>query len=36
MLPGIFWIVPIAGVLTVVFAILLAMNVMKRTTGRNR
>jgi K(+)-stimulated pyrophosphate-energized sodium pump len=33
MLPGIFWIVPIAGVLTVVFAILLAMNVMKRPTG---
>ena len=33
MLPGIFWIVPIAGVLTVIFAILLARNVLSRPTG---
>jgi K(+)-stimulated pyrophosphate-energized sodium pump len=33
MLPGIFWIVPIAGVLTIIFAIYLINNVMKRPTG---
>ncbi len=33
MLPGIFWIVPISGVLTIIFAILLARNVLKRPTG---
>jgi K(+)-stimulated pyrophosphate-energized sodium pump len=33
MLPGIFWIVPVAGVLTVIFAIFLINNVMKRPTG---
>jgi K(+)-stimulated pyrophosphate-energized sodium pump len=32
-LPGIFWIVPVAGVLTVIFAVLLARNVLKRATG---
>jgi K(+)-stimulated pyrophosphate-energized sodium pump len=33
MLPGIFWIVPVAGVITIVFALLLIRNVMKRPTG---
>ncbi len=33
MLPGIFWIVPIAGVLTIIFALFLIRNVMKRSTG---
>jgi K(+)-stimulated pyrophosphate-energized sodium pump len=33
LLPGIFWIVPIAGVLTIVFALFLIRNVMKRSTG---
>jgi K(+)-stimulated pyrophosphate-energized sodium pump len=33
MLPGIFWIVPIAGVITIIFAIFLIRNVMKRPTG---
>ncbi len=33
MLPGIFWIVPAAGVITIIFAILLARNVLKRPTG---
>ncbi len=33
MLPGIFWIVPAAGVITVIFAIILARNVLKRPTG---
>jgi K(+)-stimulated pyrophosphate-energized sodium pump len=32
-LPGIFWIVPVAGVLTIIFAIYLIRNVMKRPTG---
>jgi K(+)-stimulated pyrophosphate-energized sodium pump len=32
-LPGIFWIVPAAGVITIVFAIFLINNVMKRPTG---
>ncbi len=32
-LPGIFWIVPVAGVLTIIFALLLIRNVMKRPTG---
>ena len=32
-LPGIFWIVPAAGVITLVFALFLTMNVMKRSTG---
>jgi len=32
-MPGIFWIVPIAGVVTVIFAIVLARNVLKRPTG---
>jgi K(+)-stimulated pyrophosphate-energized sodium pump len=32
-LPAIFWIVPIAGVLTIIFAIFLIRNVMKRPTG---
>jgi K(+)-stimulated pyrophosphate-energized sodium pump len=36
MLPGIFWIVPIAGVLTIVFALLLIRNVMQRPTGTPR
>jgi K(+)-stimulated pyrophosphate-energized sodium pump len=33
MLPGIFWIVPIAAVITIIFAIFLIRNVMKRPTG---
>ncbi len=33
MLPGIFWIVPIAGVCTIVFAVFLTRNVLKRPTG---
>jgi K(+)-stimulated pyrophosphate-energized sodium pump len=33
MLPGIFWVVPAAGVITVIFAIMLARNVLKRPTG---
>ena len=32
-MPGIFWVVPISGVLTVIFAIVLARNVLKRPTG---
>src|SRR4030043_2210017 len=32
-LPGIFWIVPAAGVITIIFALLLIRNVMKRPTG---
>jgi K(+)-stimulated pyrophosphate-energized sodium pump len=33
MLPGIFWIVPAAAVITVIFALFLIRNVMKRPTG---
>jgi K(+)-stimulated pyrophosphate-energized sodium pump len=33
MLPGIFWIVPAAGVITIIFAALLARNVLKRPIG---
>ena len=33
MLPGIFWIVPAAGIITIIFALLLIRNVMKRPTG---
>jgi K(+)-stimulated pyrophosphate-energized sodium pump len=36
MLPEIFWIVPVAGVLTIIFALLLVRNVMKRPTGTPR
>ncbi len=32
-LPGIFWIVPAAGVITIIFALLLIRNIMKRPTG---
>ena len=32
-MPGLFWIVPIAGVLTVIFVIWLARNVLRRDTG---
>ncbi len=32
-MPGIFWIVPIAGLVTVIFAILLARNVLRRDAG---
>jgi K(+)-stimulated pyrophosphate-energized sodium pump len=32
-LPGIFWIVPAAGIITIIFAIFLIRNVMKRPTG---
>jgi K(+)-stimulated pyrophosphate-energized sodium pump len=32
-IPGIFWIVPVAGVITIIFALLLIRNVMKRPTG---
>ena len=33
MLPGIFWIVPAAGVVTLIFALFLARNVLARPTG---
>ncbi len=33
MLPGIFWIVPVSGVITLVFAVFLVMHVMKHPTG---
>jgi len=33
MLPGIFWIVPAAAVITIIFALFLIRNVMKRPTG---
>jgi K(+)-stimulated pyrophosphate-energized sodium pump len=32
-MPGIFWIVPISGVITIIFALFLIRNVMKRPTG---
>ncbi len=32
-IPPIFWIVPVAGALTLLFAILLAVNIMRRPTG---
>jgi K(+)-stimulated pyrophosphate-energized sodium pump len=32
-MPGIFWVVPISAVITVIFAIILARNVLKRSTG---
>ena len=32
-MPGIFWIVPIAGIVTVLFAIYLAMSVLRRDSG---
>ncbi len=32
-LPALFWVVPAAGVITVIFAIMLARNVLKRSTG---
>jgi K(+)-stimulated pyrophosphate-energized sodium pump len=32
-LPNIFWIVPAAGIITIIFAVLLIRNVMKRSTG---
>jgi K(+)-stimulated pyrophosphate-energized sodium pump len=32
-MPAIFWVVPAAGVITVIFAIFLARNVLKRSTG---
>jgi K(+)-stimulated pyrophosphate-energized sodium pump len=32
-MPGIFWIVPISGVITIIFALFLINNVMKRPTG---
>jgi len=32
-MPGIFWLVPIAGLITVIFAILLARNVLRRDPG---
>ena len=32
-MPGLFWIVPISGVLTVLFVIWLARNVLSRDTG---
>jgi len=32
-MPGIFWVVPIAGVITIIFAIFLARNVLKRPMG---
>ncbi len=35
-MPGIFWVVPVAGVVTVIFAIFLARNVLSRPTGTPR
>ena len=35
-MPGIFWVVPTAGVITIIFAILLARNVLKRPMGTPR
>jgi K(+)-stimulated pyrophosphate-energized sodium pump len=32
-IPPIFWVVPVAGIVTVIFAIWLAINVMRRPTG---
>ncbi len=32
-IPPIFWVVPVAGIVTVIFAALLAINVMRRPTG---
>src|SRR4030066_968061 len=32
-MPGIFWMVPIAGLITVIFAALLARNVLRRDPG---
>ena len=32
-MPGIFWVVPAAGVITIIFAILLARNVLRRPAG---
>ena len=32
-MPGIFWVVPVAGVVTIIFAIILARNVLKRPMG---
>jgi K(+)-stimulated pyrophosphate-energized sodium pump len=32
-LPNIFWIVPVAGIVTIIFAIFLIRNIMKRPTG---
>src|SRR4030042_5426850 len=32
-MPGIFWLVPIAGLITVIFSILLARNVLRRDPG---
>ncbi len=32
-MPGIFWVVPVAGIAAIVFAILLARNVLKHSTG---
>ncbi|MBM4447226.1 MAG: sodium-translocating pyrophosphatase [Chloroflexi bacterium] len=32
-MPGIFWLVPVAGLVTVIFAILLARNVLRRDAG---
>ena len=32
-MPGIFWVVPIAGVIGIIFAALLARNVLKRSPG---
>jgi K(+)-stimulated pyrophosphate-energized sodium pump len=32
-MPGIFWLVPVAGLITVIFAILLARNVLRRDAG---
>jgi len=32
-MPAIFWVVPAAGIITVIFAIFLARNVLKRSMG---
>ena len=35
-MPGIFWIVPVAGVSAIIFAIFMAMDVLKRSPGTKK
>jgi K(+)-stimulated pyrophosphate-energized sodium pump len=32
-MPGIFWVVPVAGVITIIFAIWLAVGILRRSPG---
>ena len=36
MLPGIFWVVPAAGVIAIIFAIIMAKDVLKRSPGTKK